>query len=194
MPSSEQSALWARVSSTRPAFPTRDSLQLALSRAEHERAKLAESVRQLGQETQAWRADLASQRDGLQRLEAQVTAISRRLQRVVTAAEDQKDAERDALASLHDSSADLVDAVRSHTQRSLHELAQLRDELREASDTRAWRTRFALVGCFAACAISLAAWAGAGASPQVAAPAEPTRADTAAPLGSTVLAGYRRPR
>ena len=194
MASSEQSALWARVSSSPPAFPTPDSLQLALNRAEHERAKLAESVRQLGQETQEWRADLASQRDGLQRLESQVTAISRRLQRVVSAAEEQKDVERDALASLHDSSADLVDAVRSHTQRSLHELAQLRDELREASDTRAWRTRFALVGCFAACAVSLAAWAGAGAPAQVATPVQGSLVDAVAPVGSTVFAGYRRPR
>ena len=194
MGTSEQSALWARVSSSRPAFPTRDSLQLALNRAEHERAKLAESVRQVGQQTHAWCEELACQREGLQRLEAQVTAISRRLQRVVSAAEDQKDAERDALASLHDSSADLVDAVRCHTQRSLHELAQLRDELREASDTRAWRTRFALVGCFAACAMSLAAWAGAGASAQVASPALGAQLGSPAAVGSTVLAGFRRPR
>lgn len=186
-----QSALWARVTDEYPAIPSPEALTLALSRAEHERASLAQSVHQLQVQTQAWHDDTRAQRADLLRLQGEVTSISRRLQRAVLATEERQDRQRDALACLHDSSADLVDAVRSHSQRTLHELEQLRDELRESSDRSAWRARLAFVGCFAACVISLAAWIGSGqAGPRGSDGGQ--AATSAAPVGTSVYAGFRR--
>ncbi|MCA8924242.1 MAG: hypothetical protein KDD82_20705 [Planctomycetes bacterium] len=185
------SALWARVTDEVPAHPRGEAWRVALTRAEHERAELARSVRRLGEATEAWHEDARGQRVELERLQAQVAVINRRLQQTLAASEERQDHEGDALAVLHESSADLVDAVRSHTQRTLHELERLRDELREGSDRSAWRSRLAVVGCLAACAISVAAWVG---GPGPANDATQASAAEVAPVGSTLLAGFRRAR